>query len=360
MLQDKQPPPSDATFFPQQTKKLIIFFQRCLLPRIINRDIRGARSVDRVLAVGVALPVDVARGVDLDVLVLKGGPGGDGHGDGPGRARLGQGHGGRGVPAAQLRDGARDLDGDARVDGHGLVEGHRAARRCRCGRRSGRGSGGGGGGGSRRSRGLGVAAARAGGDGNVSTSEVDLAGLEAVPLPREQGVVGGEVGRQSNLLGNGVSTSDGGRAGVESRAVDALAAAVAKLLAGEPLVVPAGLALGAVGAVVAGLPGDVGTRQDAGLEAVLGGLLVVVGGRVGGVQELGDDAVVLAEAVGEHAAVVTVGVEAPDDVDGVARSIGLDDLAAPVGSGRVVVDADSGIVTTYTTSANRGRVQVRP
>jgi hypothetical protein len=132
------------------------------------------------------------------------------------------------------------------------------------------------------------------------------------------------------------------------------------LLTGEPGVVVACLARLAVSAVVAGLPGDIGTGQKASLEAVLGGLFLIVRGRISGVEELVDDGLVLANAVTEHAAVVTVGIETPDYVKRVAGSVGRHDLSAPVCSGCVIVNTNTSIVSTYATSADWRGVQVRP
>ena len=165
---------------------------------------------------------------------------------------------------------------------------------------------------------------------------------------------------QLDLLRDRVPARNRGRARVERRTVNTLATSLPELLAREPVITPARSALGAVGAVRAVLPVNIPATQDALIEAVLGRLLLRVGGEVGGVGELVDEGLVLADAVGEHAAVVAVVVDAPLDGDDVARRVGLDDFVAPGLAGLVVVDAHAGVVAAGAAAANGGGVEVGP
>ena len=142
-----------------------------------------------------------------------------------------------------------------------------------------------------------------------------------------------------DLLGNGIATGDGGLAGAELGIVDTLALGVLGGLvavAGEPVLVLAAILL-AVLADGAVLAVDVGALQEALLEAVLGLLLLRLGGRVVRLQELVDDLLVLADTVAEHAAVVAVVVETPHHFDLLARLVCLHGLSAPVCRRLVVV-----------------------
>jgi hypothetical protein len=69
-----------------------------------------------------------------------------------------------------------------------------------------------------------------------------------------------------------------------------------------------------VGVETAGLPGDVGAVERAGFEAGFGGLFFGERWDVARSQQLIDELLVLADAVGEHAAVVAVVVDAPFSV----------------------------------------------
>ncbi len=142
-----------------------------------------------------------------------------------------------------------------------------------------------------------------------------------------------------------------------------LAATVAvgpESVAGKPVIPPAGLTLAAVWAVVAGLAVDVVAVEEALLEAVLGGLLLRVGGQIARVKELVDELLVLADAVREHAAVVPVVVDAPLDLDDLAGPVGRDGSGAPRGARLVVVDADARVVAAGPVAAHDGGVEVRP
>lgn len=60
-----------------------------------------------------------------------------------------------------------------------------------------------------------------------------------------------------------------------------------------------------------GLAGDIGAVERAGFEAGFGGLLLGLSRDVAGGDQLVDELLVLADAVGEHASVVAVVVDAP-------------------------------------------------
>lgn len=154
----------------------------------------------------------------------------------------------------------------------------------------------------------------------------------------------GNVIRDLDLGADREPARDGRVARVERRTVNALAPPSLKLLAREPVVPPARLARAAVLAVRTRLALDVCAWQHALLEAVLRGLLLLEGGQVVGVEKLVDDGLVLADAVGEHASVVAVVVDAPLDVNDIAGFVCRDRGLAPVGAGLVVVDTYTGVV----------------
>lgn len=136
--------------------------------------------------------------------------------------------------------------------------------------------------------------------------------LPGVPLEREQGVLGDVVG-DLDLLGNGVTTCDSGLAGSKGRTVDTLASSARVRLegiAGEP-VGPLASGVLAVWVDAAVLTRDVGAVECAGFEACFGGLLLGLSWDVARCQEFVDELLVLADAVGEHASVVAVVVDAP-------------------------------------------------
>jgi hypothetical protein len=105
---------------------------------------------------------------------------------------------------------------------------------------------------------------------------------------------------------------------------------------------------------------NVSARQESSLEAILSGLLLVGGGNIAGDQERVHDALILANAVAEHAAMIAVVVNAPLHGDGIAGRVSNDRGGPPAGSGGVVVNAHTSIVTTYTTSPHCRHVQVGP
>lgn len=123
----------------------------------------------------------------------------------------------------------------------------------------------------------------------------------------------GDVVGDLDLLGHGVTACDGGLAGSQGGTVDALAGSARVRLegvAGEPVGSLASRVL-AVWVDAAVLAGDVGAVESAGFEACFGGLLLGLGWDVAGCEEFVDELLVLADAVGEHASVVAVVVDAP-------------------------------------------------
>jgi hypothetical protein len=81
-------------------------------------------------------------------------------------------------------------------------------------------------------------------------------------------------------------------------------------IAGEP-VCPLTSRVLTVRVDAAVLAGDIGAVERAGFEACFGGLLLGLGWDVAGGEEFVDELLVLADAVGEHASVVAVVVDAP-------------------------------------------------
>lgn len=161
--------------------------------------------------------------------------------------------------------------------------------------------------------------------------------------------------RNLHLLGNSIPTGNGRLTRVQLRPVNALTAAVGislKRIARKPVVTPTGLILRAIRTITTLLSINIRTLQLALQEAVLGGLFLGLGREVRRVQELVDQCLVLTDAVGEHAAVVAVVVDAPLHLDHVAGGVGLHDLVAPAVAGLVVVDADAGVVSAGSAAAD--------
>lgn len=166
-----------------------------------------------------------------------------------------------------------------------------------------------------------------------------------------------------HLLGNSIPTGNGGLARIQLRPVNTLTATVGislERITRKPVITPTSLVLRAVRAISTLLPVNIRTLQLALQETVLGGLLLVLCREVVRVQELVDQGLVLADAVGEHAAVVAVIVDAPLHLDHVAGRIGLHDLIAPVVAGLVVVDAHAGVVAAGSAAADLGAFEVGP
>ena len=99
---------------------------------------------------------------------------------------------------------------------------------------------------------------------------------------------------------------------------------ILEALAGKPVVSPTRLPRRTIGTVFASLTTYIRTRQDTLRKTVFCGLFLGFGGQVSRGQELVYERLVLADAVGEHAAVVAVVVDAPLDCDHVAGLVGRD------------------------------------
>lgn len=173
----------------------------------------------------------------------------------------------------------------------------------------------------------------------------------------------GRVLRNLHLLGNSIPTSNRRLTRVQLRPVNTLTATVGirlERITRKPVIAPTRLVLRAVRAIPTLLAINVRALQLTFQETVLGGLLLGLGGEVAGVQELVDQGLVLADPVGEHAAVVAVVVDAPLHLDHVAGGVGLHDLIAPAVAGLVVVDADAGVVAAGSAAADLRGFEVGP
>lgn len=166
--------------------------------------------------------------------------------------------------------------------------------------------------------------------------------------------------RDLDLLRHRVSARDTRIARVEWCIVNSPTLRVVEALAGEPVVPPASLILRTIWTILACLATDIGARQLALCEAVFSCLLLGIRGQIPGRDELVDNGLVLADAIGEHAAVVAVVVEAPLYVDDIASLVACDCSLAPDVTRLVVIDGDTGVVTTGTRAANGSSVEGRP
>lgn len=90
-----------------------------------------------------------------------------------------------------------------------------------------------------------------------------------------------------------------------------------KRIARKPVIPPAVLTGRAVRVIATTLARNVGAFELSFQETVFGCLLLIVGGQIVWVQEEVDERLVGADAVGEHATVVTIVINAPFDVDGI-------------------------------------------
>lgn len=197
---------------------------------------------------------------------------------------------------------------------------------------------------------------------NIRAREVNLTRLERIPLERQQSMIG-HIVRNLHFLGHGIPTRNGGIARVQRRIIHTLTLWSLRCLepiAGEPVIAPTGLTLDTVRTVPTLLPIDIRARQEAGFEAVLRGLLLRLSWQVRRVQQFVNDALVLTDAIAEHAAVVTVVVDAPLHFDLLAGGVGGDWFGAPVTARLVVVDAIAGIVPAGTAATDSGGVEVGP
>lgn len=151
-----------------------------------------------------------------------------------------------------------------------------------------------------------------------------------------------------------------GVARVQRRVIYTPALGILKPLAREPIVPPTGLSWRTIGAEAARLPVDISARQGASPEAVFCSLLFSLGGQVPGRQELVHECLVLADAIAKHATVVAIVVDAPLHINYIAALVGNDRRRSPAGSGLVVVDTDTGVVSAWACAPNLGRVEVGP
>ena len=127
----------------------------------------------------------------------------------------------------------------------------------------------------------------------------------------------GDVVRDLDFLGDGVAACDGGLAGPKGRAIDALASSARVCLegiAGEPVCSLTSRFL-AVWVDAAVLAGNIGAVERASFEAGFCGLLLGLSRNVARRNQLVDELLVLADAIGEHASVVAVVVNTPLSVE---------------------------------------------
>lgn len=115
-----------------------------------------------------------------------------------------------------------------------------------------------------------------------------------------------------------------------------------------------------VGAVVTGLAGNIRAAQSTRFEAVLGSLLLRFRREIPRRQEPVDEGLVLTDAIAKHASVVTIVVDAPLDVDNLARSVDGDGGCSPVAGGLVVVDGHAGVVAAGPATAYGCNVEIGP
>ena len=166
--------------------------------------------------------------------------------------------------------------------------------------------------------------------------------------------------RNLDLLRNRVPARNCCSARVNLRVIDPNTPVFLKGIAREPIIRVTRLPLAAVRAIPALLPIHIRAAQKPLLEAILGLLLFLLGGLVVRVEELVHNVLILADAVGEHAAVVAVVVDAPLDVDDLASGVGGDGLGAPGAGGEVIVDVNTGVVAAGAGAADGGGVEIRP
>lgn len=167
-----------------------------------------------------------------------------------------------------------------------------------------------------------------------------------------------------DLAGHSITTSNRGVARVNRRIVNTTATLAIRVaierLASEPIVSMAWLISRTVRTVTTLLAINVSAGKKSFLETIFSSLLLSFGGDVVWVKKLVDDALVLTDAIGVHAPMVAVVINAPLDIDNLAGLVGGDGLFAPVGAGPVVVDADSGVVAAWARSSDFGGVEVWP
>jgi hypothetical protein len=105
---------------------------------------------------------------------------------------------------------------------------------------------------------------------------------------------------------------------------------------------------------------DIGALELSSLEAVLCCLLLCFSRKVPRSQQLVNDSLVLADPIGEHATVVTVGIDTPLHIDYVASIVGDDGLRAPARSGLIVVNGHTSVVPAGTRATHGCGVEIGP
>lgn len=173
----------------------------------------------------------------------------------------------------------------------------------------------------------------------------------------------GHVVRNLHFFRHGIATRNRSVTRVQRRIIHPLTLGPLRRLepiTGKPVIAPAGLALRTVRTIPTLLPVDIRARQEAGFEAVLRGLLLRLSRQIRRVEQFVDNALVLADAVAEHAAVVAVVVDAPLHFDLLAGGVGGDWFGTPVVGGLVVVDAVAGVVAAGSAATDGGGVEVWP
>ena len=104
----------------------------------------------------------------------------------------------------------------------------------------------------------------------------------------------------------------------------------------------------AVRVVATRLSSDISALQFTSLEAVFSSLLLGLRRKVPRRQKFVNEGLILADAVAEHATMVTIGIEAPLYIHDIARFVGDDRLRTPARTGLVVVDGYAGVVPART------------
>ena len=131
-------------------------------------------------------------------------------------------------------------------------------------------------------------------------------------------------------------------------------------IASEPIISPACLICGTVGAVATSLARDICAIKCPSLETVFGSLLLDIGWEISRSQEFVDKSLILADAVTEHATMVSVVIETPLNVDNVPGRVSDNRCGTPNGARLVVIDADSGVISARTASSYLSTGQAGP
>jgi len=97
---------------------------------------------------------------------------------------------------------------------------------------------------------------------------------------------------------------------------------------------------------------DVGARKSTAFEAIFGGLFLSKSRNITRGQKLVDQSLILADAIGKHATMVTIVIDTPLNGDFRTSSVGDHRCLAPLVSGGVVVNANAGIVSARTAASH--------